>query len=71
MFPTEFEIDMHRQEMQPRSRKLPSRQVPTRRSAEPTFWQRLRTRLSSAQPTAPVHRDSESVKQQQPTEAIA
>ena len=71
MFPTEIELEMHRQEMRRAAENYHLIKSLREEDAEPTFWQRLRTRLSSAQPTAPVIEIRGSVKQQQPTEAIA
>ena len=70
MFPTEIELEMHRQEMQRAAENYHLIKSISEEDAEPTLWQRLRTRLSSAQSTAHVIEIRGSV-QQKPTEAIA
>ncbi|MBI1257641.1 MAG: hypothetical protein GC204_09235 [Chloroflexi bacterium] len=70
MFPTEIELEMHRKEMRRAAENYHLIKSLREEDAEPTLWQRLRTRMSAGQPTAPIIEIRGSV-QQKPTEAIA
>jgi len=68
MFPTEIELEMHRREMRRAAENHRLAQFVREEDAQPTLWQRLRTRLSTAQPVNAAQ--NQGLVQRQ-TEAIA
>ena len=70
MFPTELELEMHRQEMRRAADNQRLIQFVQEGNAQPTLLRRLRTRLSANSSEKEVVRSRGSV-QQKPTEAIA
>ncbi len=64
MFPTELQIEQHYKDLRRAAEQHHLAQFVLEDNAQPTLWQRLRTRLSASQPTVETVRISGSVKPQ-------
>ena len=64
MFPNELQIQQHHKDMRRAAEQHHLAQYVLEDNAQPSLWQRLRTRLSASQPTVETVRTSGSVKSQ-------